>query len=376
MRRAEAQLAQLVALRVSEPYRASARSTPNSVETIDDVANLYLERLQSEVVGLRWSTSAVYAPMTEEDYDMHRADMRNVAHLRTDVVSVNVEKTWELCSGFGVYGKGAVHAFRTLIHPVLESLTGTPYYPTINEVNRQVYMGGQLLRDGKPMPRETTNDVVNHEGSIKIYVPRDAPTEGKELPCSSFRVNFKMEYGGNLDRPTAVVKKDELPALKLTWSVTDATEADATGKFTWRPEAECFCPGGRVSVPGGTKLVEDVQAGDIVETEAGPQAVSYVVSSDAHRHPVCTIGGRLRVTHKHPVKVKGAWVHPKVAAIETLESFSGKLTNLVIDAPPCDVHKHTVIVDGITCATLGCMIDEVRALNRRMDEKYGAGFWR
>ena len=79
--------------------------------------------------------------------------------------------------------------------------------------------------------------------------------------------------------------------------------------------------------PKRTKFVEDVKEGDIVQTESGMQKVGRIVASDACEQLVCTINDTLRLTHKHPIKYNGEWVHdPKTRCIrETRKPYTGKL---------------------------------------------------
>jgi hypothetical protein len=356
-------------------YRAASTNS-EKVESIDDVAELYLNLFKSKITP-RWEVKSISASMTSNERKAYSDSGRNVEHVRTDVVSLDVARTWKLITGFDIGGVGVVHICDKIKGPTLESYTGSPYYPgfaTTHSVNNKVYEGGHLLRDGSMIFKENVNDATNHKGSIKIYIPRAKCVEGTNIPCSSFRIGFQMEY--DVADESKPVPKNDLPTLKLKWYVSNCLETDESGIFTWRKQTECFCPGGRVAIPNGTKLIEEIRKGDVVETEMGPQKVRDVISNHVESHPVCTINGILRITHKHPIKYEGKWVHPKTVAFETREQFTGKLTNLVIDAPPYDVGKHTVIVDGVTCATLGCMIQDVSALDKGMDEKYGKGFWR
>ena len=141
------------------------------------------------------------------------------------------------------------------------------------------------------------------------------------------------------------------------------------------PLQDCFCPGGTITLEDGTiKPIERVKEGDVIRVEEGFNKVRQVRSAIAHDQYICNVSG-VWLTHKHPVKIEGIWQPPKHIAFDTRVLYSGPLYNFVMDGSPGEKKRHTVMVNELICATLGCGPVELAKDYPDSDVTYGNGFW-
>jgi hypothetical protein len=133
---------------------------------------------------------------------------------------------------------------------------------------------------------------------------------------------------------------------------------------------------GDVRLRDGTlKPVTNLKKGDVVQSEAGFSTIEEVRQMYANAQ-VCKIN-EMRITHKHPIKIDGEWCMPKTVAFETREDYAGVMFNFVMRGSPEEKEKHTIVVNDIVCATLGCApCPKLAAENPMADDLYGSGFWK
>lgn len=152
-------------------------------------------------------------------------------------------------------------------------------------------------------------------------------------------------------------------------SCMDCTEA-ATGL---RAHEICLGGDGEVKLQDGTsKLVKELLVGDLVESQGGYSKITQVVSSYPSTRPLCQVDGVI-LTHRHPIYREGVWCHPREVADTYLDNVP--VYNFVMDGSPDDQMTHTIIVDGLTCATLGCGPANLAVIKPDTDAKYGRGYW-
>jgi hypothetical protein len=120
----------------------------------------------------------------------------------------------------------------------------------------------------------------------------------------------------------------------------------------------CFHPDGRVLLLNGTsKRVKNLRQGDILSNGAVVRC-NVQLSINAPL-PMCRLQGGLLITPWHPVCLPrgsvDSWCFPAdVSAAELV--FVKNVYNLVLDS------QHSVIVDGVSCTTLGHGNTEDRVL--------------
>lgn len=177
-----------------------------------------------------------------------------------------------------------------------------------------------------------------------------------------------------------------LPAPNPEPNVTfELSGCDMCGDFpasTWHGRCiacerpGCFCPDGLVTLKNGSAIrIDELSEGDEVASQAGFSKILKILVYTGRTHKICNING-LRLTHKHPVLWKGSWTYPKHIAYESLESFSGPVYNFVMHGTPADKTSHTIVVNDIVCATLGCgPCEHLKTLDPEGDRLYGSGFW-
>ena len=126
-----------------------------------------------------------------------------------------------------------------------------------------------------------------------------------------------------------------------------ATQAAVTTYMTGG--GGCFAPGTPISVPGGTKRIQDLKPGDTVMTPIGPATIRYVLEASTYdtTQPFCQITPGLLITEYHPVRnrITGKWRFP-IDDYPVLNLPIPTVFNLVLD------QGHIVLVDGFECCTL------------------------
>jgi len=118
----------------------------------------------------------------------------------------------------------------------------------------------------------------------------------------------------------------------------------------------CLHPNGRVLLRDGTiKQVKQLRQGDILPS--GARVTCNVQLSVNTLLPMCRLPGGLLITPWHPVRMSGSesWRFP--ADLSVAEPVYVKnVYNLVLDS------QHAVLVDGVSCITLGHGITNDRVL--------------
>ena len=111
----------------------------------------------------------------------------------------------------------------------------------------------------------------------------------------------------------------------------------------------CFAPGTPISVPGGTKRIQDLKPGDTVFTPIGVATIRYVLQASTYdkTQPFCQITPGCLITEYHPVRnpITGKWRFP-IDDYPVLHLPIPTVYNLVLD------QGHIVLVEGIECCTL------------------------
>lgn len=367
--------------------RRTYRSTRSRSDAFDGTTDLkqamdhYLQ-LVKKATRMSWTRQEISLNMSaSQEKDPEAGGNKNTVDKTKYILDIG--RTWRRVTGHHIFGVGVQHALKDR-----SPQFGTCYPGFAGGIQNVEGVEGVKV-NGKGVGALDDITIVGRTATFKIYIPREPFVEGKEIMCSSFTIKVEMRHGSiDVSRDQIEMPKNEViadPDIECT--VTDIKEVDGAS-VTYTPpvfslpnrsllskDDVCFCSGGMVNTKHGSKCVEDVQVGDVVQTKVGFQRVLKVTSSNAVDHPICTVSNGLQLTHKHPVFIDDKWVHPKTVAFETKQLYSGTLTNFVIDASPDDKECHTIIVNGVLCATLGCGIQEIKMLDPRMDAKYGSGFW-
>jgi hypothetical protein len=162
----------------------------------------------------------------------------------------------------------------------------------------------------------------------------------------------------------------------------DKSRCDACGNDDTRhgtcihcESAACFCAGRLVELSCGTEIpVESLQVGDKVLSEACYSTIQEIHTSLSDVR-VCTIGTRnLPLTDKHPVLYASVWTFPD--QVVTSHAYHEQVWNFVRDGQPEEKAKHTIVVNGMLCATLGCAPCPIlQEQDPDGDRLVGSGFW-
>ena len=135
----------------------------------------------------------------------------------------------------------------------------------------------------------------------------------------------------------------------------------------------CLGGEGQVKLQDNTsKLVKELRVGDWVESQDGYSKIRQVINSPPIIRTLCQVDGVI-LTHRHPIYREGVWCHPR----DVVETYLDTVTvyNFVMDGSPEHQITHTIIVNGLTCATIGCGPVNLALIKPETDAKYGRGFW-
>ena len=136
---------------------------------------------------------------------------------------------------------------------------------------------------------------------------------------------------------------------------------------------DCFGPDGRVQLSDGSyTTVEQLAVGDSVQSLSGISTISKVFKYPKTLSKLCRINNTV-LTHKHPIFYQGEWIYPKDIA----ETFREEvvLYNFEMKGDRTDKKKHTIVINGVACATLGCGPETLQSRNPGRDRKSGSGYW-
>lgn len=232
---------------------------------------------------------------------------------------------------------------------------------------------------------------VNDGSQVKIrFVPM--PDDNKYLKWFIYageeNTGFYWSFAKNVmcyttrDGKKLRVTLPKRPEPMIEWEKSGCLKCGKADPGTWHGRCircenpGCFLRGGVVTFENGElKKIEDIKIGDGVRSAAGISVVRDIFVRDEQNVKICTIDRRLRLTDTHPIFLNGAWMFPnEVSTVTRVKSET--LWNFVMEGAPDEKTAHTVIVDGILCATLGCApCNRLRLLDPEADECYGTGFW-
>ena len=81
------------------------------------------------------------------------------------------------------------------------------------------------------------------------------------------------------------------------------------------------------------------------------------------------------ITYKHPIFYNNEWIYPK--DISKKCSYKQKLTvyNFEMKGDKFAKKNHTIIINGIVCATLGGCPTNLKTRNPKTNTSSGTGYW-
>lgn len=188
----------------------------------------------------------------------------------------------------------------------------------------------------------------------------------------------------------SVMTTTEQDFFKMTKEVHDFSSYcnECNHTFFWR--GECMtcasnaghninerCIGGEGTTylqDGSTCLIKDLKIGDIVRTAGGYIPIKHITVDNLKTRNMCKINGVV-LTEDHPVFIQGNWVLPMEYAPDNVFKDRTVVYNFVMDANPMHKDCHTIIVDGLICATLGRGPENLKERFPEVDALWGTGFW-
>ncbi len=146
---------------------------------------------------------------------------------------------------------------------------------------------------------------------------------------------------------------------------------ERTSKPDFDPYNDCFGPNGNVKLMNGeSKKISEINVGDAVETVNGFNTVVLVKTGT--KHNLCVVNNVV-ITNRHPIKLNGKWCYPE--DIVPVDPNEMNVYNFELERKDnFDENDHTIIIDGLICATLGCgpCIENAKP---EADKKWGSGYW-
>ena len=124
-----------------------------------------------------------------------------------------------------------------------------------------------------------------------------------------------------------------------------------------------------VEIVSSIRKIKDLLVGDVVQGLYGFNEVECI-TCDPHTQRDLVLVGNTVLTSEHPIMVDGTWIYPKDIS-STVPNEHHVVYNFVMKGT-----DHTILVDGIICATLGCGPENLKLRDTHADEVYGSGFWK
>jgi hypothetical protein len=134
----------------------------------------------------------------------------------------------------------------------------------------------------------------------------------------------------------------------------------------------CFGGDNMVQLENGTQTyIKDLVIGDKVRSKYGYSTISKVLYTDKTMRLVCNLDG-LIITDTHPINIDNKWIYPK--DISNVYKDYLEVYNFEMEGNHNNKDIHTIYVNGMLCATLGCGPDELAIRNPEDDSKFGNGY--
>ena len=136
----------------------------------------------------------------------------------------------------------------------------------------------------------------------------------------------------------------------------------------------CFAGDGIVQLQGGqSKYIYQLKLGDSVKSKSGYSKINKIFTTpNTVERKLCNING-VTLTDEHPILINNEWIYPKdISNVYTKKLI---LYNFEINGDKLNKDNHTIIVNNLICATLGCGPDNLKERNEDADKKYGSGYW-
>jgi hypothetical protein len=139
-------------------------------------------------------------------------------------------------------------------------------------------------------------------------------------------------------------------------------------------EYDCFGPYGNVNLISGLSKIYEIKVGDHIQTLNGFNKVVNITKNNKTIREICIINNVV-LTNRHPIKLNNEWCYPEDKT--TIEKMELEVYNfeLLYHENNHNEGDHTIIVDGLICATLGCG-PKIAHAKPSADIKYGSGYWK
>lgn len=134
---------------------------------------------------------------------------------------------------------------------------------------------------------------------------------------------------------------------------------------------DCLGPNGTVNlITGNSKKIHEINVDDHVQTLNGFNKVVKVFKSN--KLGICTVNNVI-LTNRHPIKLNGSWCYPE--DVSPVDETEIEVYNFELERKDnFNENDHTIIVDGLVCATLGCG-PKINHAKPDADTKWGKGYW-
>jgi hypothetical protein len=174
----------------------------------------------------------------------------------------------------------------------------------------------------------------------------------------------------NYTEPTAVKTESFLPNTHYESDIS--ARVASWGNFN--PNSPpCLGPDGNVCMKsGGSKKISELEVGDEIKTLNGFNKIAKVIKTETLPQEVCRVNNVL-LTNRHPIQLNGKWCYPEDVAEKSIletEVYNFELERL----ESFNEGDHTIIVDDLVCATLGCG-PKIEHAKLDADLKWGSGYW-
>jgi hypothetical protein len=215
----------------------------------------------------------------------------------------------------------------------------------------------------KPIQQKLIRLWDEHPEHHERWNDYDKNTSGREREEEVSKAAMKAAMKAPAWGLTETEKKQQLDILEQRKKDADESGRDITEL--------CLGPNGNVKlINGETKKISEIILNDVVQTANGFNKV--VLVTNGTKKSICVVNNVV-LTNRHPIKVNDKWCYPE--DIVPVQQEEIDVYNFELERKDnFDENDHTIIVDGLICATLGCG-PHIENAKPDADKKWGSGYW-
>jgi hypothetical protein len=146
----------------------------------------------------------------------------------------------------------------------------------------------------------------------------------------------------------------------------------STSQYNNKVEINGFGPNGSVILSDGIiKKVKDLKVKDKVESLKGFSTINKVVKYSKEIQQICNLNNAL-ITYKNSIHYSNKWIYTNDICNVYISEV--ELYNFEMDGDKNENLKHSIVINDIGCATIGCDHEVVKLNNLDKSNIRRSGF--